>query len=65
MIVIHVFLKSWLILTNLVAFSTLIICHHVNIFNMIAQTVFVFEAFPAVRADDIFLTSMNFSKMSL
>ena len=65
MIVFHVFLKSWLILTNLVAFSTLIVCYHVNSFDMISQTVFVFEAFPAVRADDIFLISMNSSNMTL
>ena len=65
MIVSHVFIKSWLILAKLAAVSTLVICYHVNIFDMNAQIVFVFETFPAVRADDIFLISMNSSNMTL
>ena len=65
MIVFHVFLKSWLILTNLAAFATLVICYHMNIFYMAAQTAFVFEVFSTVRADDIFQVSMNPSNVAL
>ena len=65
MIVFHVFLKSWFILTNLVAFSTLIVCYHVNIFDVAAQTAFVFEVFSTVSTDDFFLVSVNPSNVTL
>ena len=65
MVVFHVFFKSWFILTNLVAFSTLIICYHVNIFDVVAQTAFVFEVFSTVSTDGLFLLSMNSSNVTL
>ena len=65
-IVSHVLLKSWLILTNLIALPTLVMCHHVNILDMVVQKMFVLEVFPAVRTDYTFLViTMDSSNVTL
>ena len=65
-IVSHVLLKSWLILTNLIALPTLVMCHHVDILDMAVQKMFVLEVFPAVRADYTFLViTMDSSNVTL
>ena len=65
-IVSHVLLKSWLILTNLFANSTLVMCHHVNILDMVVQKMFVLEVFPTVRTDYTFLViTMDSSNVTL
>ena len=58
-IVFHVFLKGWLILTDLLTLSTFFICYCVDIVNMIAQTPFVFEMLSTVRAYTLLLLCMN------
>ena len=63
-IVLHVLLKSWLILAYLAALFTLLICDNMNICDVILQIGFVFKVFPTVRADEIFLISMNPSNVT-